>query len=213
MRKEMLFLAVLATLASPAAAQQRQGALWVGGGAGGGHTQIDCSMCGPLAAGDPWLGGTGWGPYVSAGGAIIDNLLLGLELNEFGRAAGTSEREASIVTLLVTAQYFPLAGSGLFLKVGAGPGLYSLVDYYYISSFMGRASIGLDAGGWALQGGAGYEHLLGRKIALVPFVNVLQLIASGEKDGITGAAVAPSHPRYAQLGVGLHWYYRVPGRD
>jgi hypothetical protein len=208
MRRELLCLTglvIVLGLPSGAAAQEKND-FWLGFGVAAGHARIDCSMCGPLDAGDPWKGGAGWGGYVAAGGVYRTNMLLGLELNFYSRDSSPSEREAVLASLAMTMQYYPQPGSRLFVKGGAGVGMYSLVDSYYVHSFLGTTSSGLESFGFAVQAGVGYEHMVRRNIALVPFANVVQLLARGERDPLTGAASAPSHPRHVQLGLGVQWY-------
>jgi hypothetical protein len=58
-----------------------------------------------------------------------------------------------------------------------------------------------------VQAGVGYDLLLTRRFALVPFANVAQMFAeSVEGLGFDEVVVGPSNPRYLQLGLGFQWY-------
>jgi hypothetical protein len=200
-----LFLAlVVGLVASPAglaaqeppAAQYRQG-FWVGFGLGPGHGQIDCARCGPLQPGDPWEGGSGVGFYLAMGGTPRPNLLVGGELNGYGKRNDAQSRDATLAGAGVVLQYYPLAAGRFYLKGGAGIGGSNLAG--------GNGLI--ESTGWTLQAGAGYDVLLGRRFALVPFGNLVQLFSAGEQGQNQGQVVfGPRNPRYVQLGLGFHWY-------
>jgi len=201
----LLFSSAVLPAQESSSSPYREG-FWIGFGFGPGHAQIDCSACGPRAAGDPWDGGSGMTVYVAAGGTARPNLLVGGEVNQYLKESNSSEREASLASASLVAQYYPVKESRVFVRGGAGFGHYSLVSYYYLDSFMGRTSAGLSSFGYAVQAGVGYDLVLGRRLALVPFANGVQIFAEGERDSMTGAAVAPSNPRFVHLGIGLHWY-------
>jgi hypothetical protein len=211
MRPEMKCLALLCAvgIATPLRAQDpgsyRDG-FWVAIGTGPAYAQIDCSACGSRPAGDPWDGGSGWTGYAALGGTLRQNLLVGAELNSYYKGSSSSERDATLGTLTLAVQYYPDAASRVFVKAGAGLGFYSLVSHYYLDSFMGRTASGLDSFGFAAQAGVGYDVMLTKNLALVPSANIVQVLARGERDDVTGAALAPSHPRFLQVGIGFHWY-------
>jgi hypothetical protein len=93
------------------------------------------------------------------------------------------------------------------VKVGAGAGAYNLGRLLLPRlSFFGLTSAGYDAIGYALHAGAGYDLMLTTRLALVPFANVVQILAPDDPDPATGLRRGPSNPRLAQLGIGLHWY-------
>jgi hypothetical protein len=61
----------------------------------------------------------------------------------------------------------------------------------------------------AQETGAGHGHdvRFGRRFALAPFANFVQLFSEGDPGRNQGEpARGPSNPRYAQLGLGFHWY-------
>jgi hypothetical protein len=198
------------------AAPYRQG-FWIGFGLGPGHTQSACSRCGPLAAGDAWEGGTGLGMYIAAGGTPRPNLLVGGEINGYYRessstlGAETREREMVFATLSVVAQYYPVRDSRLFLKGAAGFGTYALLDRHRQPGWSQSRELVLEntieSPGWALQAGVGYDLLLTRRFALVPFANVVQVFAEGVEGSVFDeVVVGPSNPRYLQFGLGFQWY-------
>jgi len=170
---------------------------WFAFGIGATHADVDCSPCGPLLPDDPWEGGRGFGLYLSMGGTLSANLLLGGELNLYGRRSTSQKRDATLGALVAVVQYYPADASGLYLKSGAGFG----------GSIMAGGPGLIESGGWAVQGGAGYHLDLGRRFALTPFANLVQVFSAGspgENQGVP--ARGPRNPRYAQVGLGLHWY-------
>jgi hypothetical protein len=191
--------------AQPARVGEDAGSVWFGGGLALGHARIDCSMCGPLPSDHPWRGGLGVGAFVAVGTPLRPDLLMGGEINFYNKE-DEGDLSAFLASLTLNLEYFPFTGSPAFVKAGAGVGLYSLVDGYYLDSFMGRTASGEDSFGFALQGGVGYELPVSRRFALVPFANIVQLIARGDRDPVTGDAWAPSHPRHLQLGLGARRY-------
>jgi hypothetical protein len=195
-------LLVLTLAPGGAAAQQpgmqyRQG-FWIGFGLGPGVGQIDCERCGPLVDNDPWDGGTGVGFYLAMGGTPRPNLLVGGEINGYGRRNDAQNREATLSMAGVVVQFYPAPASRLFLKGNAGFGGYRLA---------GAGDSVIEGQGWALQAGVGYDLLLTRRFALVPHVNVVQVFAESAEGRNQGQAVfGPENPRYLQFGLGFQWY-------
>jgi hypothetical protein len=73
------------------------------------------------------------------------------------------------------------------VKVGAGAGAYNLGRLLLPRlSFFGLTSAGYDAIGYALHAGAGYDLMLTTRLALVPFANVVQILAPDDPDPATG---------------------------
>jgi hypothetical protein len=194
------------------AAPYRQG-FWIGFGLGPGHTQSACSRCGPLAAGDAWEGGTGLGMYIAAGGTPRPNLLVGGEINGYYRESSSGailqEREMVFATASVVSQWYPWRDAPIFLKGGAGFASYQLIDRSHSSVWGDRLvyETTIESPGWALQAGVGYDLLLTRRFALVPFANVVQVFAEGVEGSVFDeVVVGPSNPRYLQFGLGFQWY-------
>lgn len=170
---------------------------WVGFGIGATHAQIDCSTCGPLLPNDPWEGGSGFGLYLAMGGTVQPNLLLGAELNLYGKRDNAQERDATLGSLSALLQYYPSPASGLYLKSGAGMG----------GSIMAGGPGLIESGGWAVQAGLGYELRVHPRIAVAPFGNFVQIISEGGPGRNRGIpAQGPRNPRYVQLGLALQWH-------
>ncbi len=181
----------------PAVGQNQREGFWIGFGVAAAQGYIDCSPCGPLLPNDPWEGGSGFGLYVALGSTVAPNLLLGGELNVYGKRNSAQQRDATLGGLSAVAQFYPLSGSGLYLKGGAGVG----------GSIMAGGGGLIESGGWAAQGGAGYDVRLGRRFALAPFANFVQVFSGGAEGRNQGVpARGPRNPRYVQVGVGAHWY-------
>jgi hypothetical protein len=221
MRTRMLFAAGLISLVLlplSLAAQEvpvapyRQG-FWIGFGLGPSHTQSGCDRCGPLRQGDAWSGGAGLGYYLAAGGTPRPNLLVGGEFNGYTRvsaiASTSAAREMSISTASVVAQWYPVRDTRIFLKGGAGYGLYELIEHSRLLGAFGdwEYEPTIESWGWSVQAGVGYDLLPTRRFALVPFVNVVQVFAeSAQGSMFNEVVVGPSKPRYLQLGLGFQWY-------
>ena len=188
--------AVLHAQAPAAGSHYREG-FWIGFGVGAAQGYIDCSPCGPLLPEDPWEGGSGFGLYAAMGRALQPTLLLGGELNVYGKRDSAQERDATLWGLSAVAQFYPLAASGLYLKGGGGLG----------GSIMAGGPGLIESGGWSAQGGVGYDLRLGRRFALAPFANFVQVFsegAAGRNQEVL--AQGPRNPRYVQFGLGLHRY-------
>jgi hypothetical protein len=219
MRTRMLFAAALFSLvlaplsltAQEAPDQRYREGFWIGFGLGPAHAQLNCSGCGALPPSDPLNGGAGFSGYLALGGTLRPDLLIGGEISVYSKEGGQqtwSEREVVVASTTVVLQYYPAGDSRFFVKGGAGLGHY-YVQEYYLNSFWGRTASSdreYETSGFAVKGGAGYDLLLTRRIALVPSANAVQILASGEKNRAAGASRGPSNPRYVEFGVGLHWY-------
>jgi hypothetical protein len=177
--------------------QHPRSGFWIGFGAGAAWSSIDCTACGPLLPDDPWEGGTGFGWYLAMGGTVQPNLLVGGELNMYGKRNSEQQRDATLGGVSAVLQYYPLAASGFYLKGGAGLG---------VSLLAGGPGL-IESGGWLAQGGAGYDVRPGRRFSISPFATVVQVFSEGAEGRNQGvAAVGPRNPRYLQVGIGLHWY-------
>lgn len=170
---------------------------WIGFGAGAAYSSIDCSPCGPLLPDDPWEGGSGFGLYLALGGTLRHNLLLGGEINLYGKRNNALQRDATLIGYSAVAQFYPISTSGLYLKGGGGFGA---------STMAGGPGL-IQSGGWSAQGGAGYDVRFGRRFALAPFVNFVQIFSEGSRGRNQAIpAQGPRNPRYGQFGIGFHWY-------
>jgi hypothetical protein len=179
-----------------AADRHHREGFWIGFGVGVAAAHIDCTPCGPLLLDDPWEGGTGFGLYLAMGGAVRPDLLLGGELNVYGKRNSAQERDATLGALSAVVQFYPLPAAGLFLKAGAGLG----------GSILAGGPGLIESGGWAVQGGGGYDVRLGRRFALAPFATFVHVFSEGDAGRNQGVpARGPRNPRYVQLGLGFHW--------
>ncbi len=193
----VLFDAGTVLHAQGAAGQLQRDGLWIGFGVGAAQAYIDCTPCGPLLPNDPWEGGSGFGLYLALGRTVSPNLRLGAELNVYGKRNNAQRRDATLAGVSAVAQYHPLPGSGLYLKGGAGIG----------GSILAGGNGLIQSGGWLAQGGAGYDVFLGRRLALAPFANFVQVFSEGDNGDNQGVpARGPRNPRYVQVGIGAHWY-------
>jgi hypothetical protein len=113
-------------------------------------------------------------PTVSfrAGGTVSRHLRLGGEVLSWFDEQG--DAVASLSSLLLVAQFYPLTSAGLYLKAGAG---------------IGRNAVNFDDGfdvgdtGFAGLLGAGYELRLGRRLYLNPTVDLVGHSYSGRFNG------------------------------
>jgi hypothetical protein len=181
---------------TPGEMSHRDG-FWLGLGLGATYAQIDCNSCGPLLPDDPWEGGLGFGLYLAMGGTLHANLLLGGEINLYGKRNSSQQRDATLSALAAVLQYYPLAPAGFYLKGGAGLG----------GSIMAGGSGLIESGGWAAQVGVGHDFGMRRRFALAPFANLIAVVSEGSTGRNQGVpARGPRNPWYAQFGLGFHWY-------
>jgi hypothetical protein len=182
-----------------AAAQERQpgerGGFWFAAGLGVGQSQIECSRCGPLEAGDPWLGGTGVSGLIGLGGTPRRNLLLGAELNVWAFRDAAQQRDATFFLIALIGRYYPApAAGGFFVKAGAGVG----------GSIMAGGPGLVEGTGWGMQAGGGYDVPIGGNWALSPFIGYVQLISEGGAGDNRGVpAIGPENPGYLQTGLAV----------
>ena len=170
---------------------------WFGFGLGATYAQIDCSPCGTLLPDDPWEGGLGFGLYLAMGGTLHANLLLGGEINLYGKRNSSQQRDATLCALAAVLQYYPWAVSPFYLKGGAGFG----------GSIMAGGPGLIESGGWAAQVGLGHDLRVGRRFAVAPFASLVAVVSEGSAGKNQGSpARGPRNPWYAQFGLGFQWY-------
>jgi hypothetical protein len=186
-------------LAAPASAQNdlaRRG-FWIGFGAGPGFAALDCETCGPLGETGPWEGGTGMYLSFALGGTVRGNLLLGGELSGWARVEDEEDINASVGALSFVMQYYPMRGSGLFLKGGLGLG----------GAGLRSPNLDLDTNGFSGSATVGYDIPIGRRFAISPHATWLQAFAEGETvqtpQGVRGS---PDSPAALFVGLGFYWY-------
>jgi hypothetical protein len=215
----LMVLAAFLLVPSATQAQDVGGAayrdgVWVGIGGGYGNASIDCSRCGSLDREHPWNGGGGGSGWIALGSALRPNLLVGLEINGYSLDRTTEAwdawwgrsypvvTETLLATANVTAQFYPHATSRAFVRGGIGYGLASLMTREHFV-LLGLQETSHDAHGGALLLGGGYDIVVHRSYAIVPFAGVIQLVTgrASLEDG-----QGPSSPRYLQLGIALVRY-------
>ncbi len=178
---------------------QRHHGFNIGFGIGAADYDLKCSGCTTTGASDPWEGGFGSSGYLRIGGAVSQQLLLGGEVSGAG-IAGPNERNSSIGQLLFTAQYYPGAFEGFHVIGAMGPAAISLQN---------TESISVNAVGYALRAGVGYDFGLGKRFALTPYASIGRtMISQGsiETAGATGTVTRVESKRLVQFGLGVNWY-------
>jgi hypothetical protein len=164
---------VLAT-GSQAEAQRtlERSGFFIGLGLGYGSLDITCDGCEVDREG-------GLSGYLKLGGAISDQVLLGVESNGWYK----SEEGVGITfgTLTGSVYVYPSATANFYLRGGAGLATFHVEDFDTETGF-----------GWSV--GLGYDIPIGTKTGLTPFAN----LSFGH---INDATV-----NVLQLGLGINWY-------
>jgi hypothetical protein len=152
----VLVLALALGAAGRAAAQgaQAREGFWIGFGFGYGSAEVSCDGCG---ASDRQGGAA---MFLAMGGTVSEKLLLGGELNGWGKWGSAVDNGGLILgNTSFVAYYFPGATSGFFVKGGVG-----LASYVSIDS-SGTTTSGNGFGGLV---GVGYDIPVGRAVSLTP---------------------------------------------
>lgn len=181
---------------APRPAQRHEG-FFIGFGIGASNNDLDCTGCNFTSETDPWRGGFGSGGYLAMGGALSQQLLLGGELS--GSSVMSGERDATIGSLLFIAQYYPGAFEGFHVKGGLGPTGVML---------QGDGSK-VEATGFAVQAGVGYDFRVGRRFAITPYANIARTAVqqgSLTMSGSSGTVTRLENRVLAQFGIGFNWY-------
>lgn len=185
---------IVLALASGAAAQTSRSGMSIGFGVGAGNASMDCSRCGDLQDGDPWLGG--WGPsgYFDIDYRANPRVRLGGEIGLWLKRSISEQRDATLVSAAAVAHYQPI--DALDFVAGAGPaGVVLAGGPGYISE-----------NGWAFVVGAAYERPTRTRVRWAPFVRYVQLRAAGADGDNRGLrVVGPANPGSVQFGVGFRW--------
>ena len=158
--------------ASSAHAQTRQShrGFWVSGGLGGGG--LSCLSCDE--PGDSRWSGAGGGGYLAAGGTVRRNLLLGGEVTAGFRfdiaepAPNGVAPQATVTTVSAIAMFYPRT-RGLYVLAGPAVG---------VASITGGGRL-IEAPGFGLLLGAGYDLVVGRGFAITPAIRYGQLLSGG----------------------------------
>jgi hypothetical protein len=168
-------------------AQERHG-FWIGFGFGFGSAEVTCDQCGAASRDD------GGAMFLKMGGTLSRKLLLGGELNGWGRADNGG---GVVVGNTSAAVYFyPGTNSGLFFKGGLG-----FSSYLSLDSEGGTA----DGSGWGGVAGVGYDIRIGRSVSLTPVAN----FHFGEIGDVTsnGTTVMTGvNQNVFDIGLGITWH-------
>lgn len=189
MRTTRLATAAIALVLSiPAALHaqgQRAGGFRGSVGVGSGNTGVSCQGCSDQKE-------SGIDFTASLGGAVRSNLVLGGEGTLWTRSysGGTSYSSWALATL----EWYPVAGSGFFVKGGGG--------YSYASASANDLRFGTGVATTvaspAFEVGAGYDFLLGQHVAITPFASYLD--ATGGRIAVSGGQPGLD---YGSAGVNL----------
>jgi outer membrane protein with beta-barrel domain len=139
----VLLALAMATTAQAQEAAPRQG-FWIGGGLG--YGSLGCEGCDRLS---------GFTGYLKLGGTVRQSLLLGVEMNGWGKSE--FGQTITMGNLSGAGYWYPLGSGGLFVKAGLG---YSVLDDGFTSET-----------GFGLLGGLGYDVRITRNLSLTPVAN------------------------------------------
>jgi len=156
MRKQgWLTLGMLLGLTTTLVAQHPQvrKGFWIGFGPTYGTAGVSCDGCGSTNREG------GFGGFLKLGGTLSKNVLLGGEVNSWYKEdSGTSVTLGNVVAAVYV---YPKSTSGLFIKAGAG----------FSSMFGGGNGPDLEAEGWGITTGIGYDIRVGKNISITPVAN------------------------------------------
>jgi hypothetical protein len=185
-----LLLGVLAT--GPAAAQTpARRSLWLDAGLGIGYLRLTCASCSGIAANGAAL-------TVTAGGGVTQNVLLGLQGQQWQSTTGGTSRQ-TVRSILAVVQWYPWSALRFFVRGGTG----------IVQGTVAPSAVGALPGGRARGTGvvialdAGYDILLGHHFGVS--LQVGEQIA-GLGDLPVGGALANDVIAYVtRVGVALVW--------
>lgn len=183
--------------AAPLAAQQRglvpvspnpREGFWIGFGLGGGSIGESCSSCSTTRTG----GVTG---FVRLGGTVSQHVLLGGEVDGWGRSDNGVDRSLGVASFV--AAIYPSWSGAFFFQLGIG-GLT-----YTENNGVDKVTATAPAGSI----GVGYDFRVGRTLSITPFFNALA--SSAVSFQVNGASVPSGQDiklNLAHIGVGLTWH-------
>ena len=184
-----IVVALLAlTGTSTAQAQQDRNGFWIGFGFGYGSAQLSCDGC----TNSSRQGGAAL--FLKMGGTLSRHLLLGGELNGWGRADNGGG--LALGNTSAALYYYPAAGSGFFIKGGLGFSSYVSLDSEGTTA---------DGSGWGGVAGLGYDLRVGRNVSLTPVAN----FHFGEIGDITSngtTVMTGAHQEVFDIGLGITWH-------
>ena len=94
---------------SPVLTPKRGGGLWVDAGVGYGNLRLTCATCSAV------IGASGRAVTVSAGFTPAQNVLLGLQAQQWSSTGG--QQESSVLAVV---QWYPWPARGFFMRAGNG---------------------------------------------------------------------------------------------
>jgi hypothetical protein len=181
--RALLVLLLLVSFAPSVLAQSRPVAhrgAWISLGYGADPWWSSCLTCERSSVALP-AGDLGEGGYIAVGGTLNSSLLLGAQVDFWGR-----QRDAEQLILLSgIAQAYPFGGAGLYVKGGVGAGTSSTAG----EDTRDRL--------WGVLAGTGYDLRLNRAWIVSPYLHYVRL---------TPRRGSPAEKSTLQFGLALSWY-------
>ncbi len=170
MRALIVVLGFVGFAVSPLTAQERprHEGFWVGFGLGGGWNvaeEIDGEVLG------------GGALYVRLGGTVSQKVLLGAEVNGWGRSQGDATLSRGNVTFTVL--FYPSRNGGFFLKAGLGTASVTTA----VTSGTVTTTDQRIGGGSTI--GVGWDIRLGKNLYLTPNIDFLGQVIDGAENSLT----------------------------
>ncbi len=182
-------VAVLASIAEPAAAQNadRRNGFWWGLGVGYGWVHVSCDIC--VADRDASFSGS-----VRAGGKIGRSVTIGGEANAWMR--NEESVDEYLGSLSVIAQWYPSAEGALYLKGG----------FAYVGYRIDDADNVLTTSGFGPELGAGYEFGIGRRLTIEPYLSAIITLPTGNLTFNGDRQAEGVNVSLLQVGLGVTWH-------
>ncbi len=159
-------------------------------GLGAGSNGYSCTGC----ATERRSGGSG---YLSIGYAMSPSMLVAGEVNGWSREQNGTRFTTAFVG--PTAQWYPNADAGFFLKGGAGLGSVQLKDNTTLSQDE------LLSRGFGYQVGTGYDVRVTQSFSLTPYVGYMGMAGSNVR--VNGQNMNEKlDANFVHYGIGLTWH-------
>ena len=168
-------------------AQARQG-FWIGFGFGYGGAQVSCDGCGDASR----QGGAA--VFLKMGGTLSRKLLLGGELNGWGRAENGGG--VALGNTSAAVYFYPATNSGFFIKGGLGFSSYVSLDSEGTTA---------DGSGWGGLAGLGYDIRVGRSVSLTPVAN-FYFGQIGDVNSNGAAVLTGANQSVFDIGLGITFH-------
>jgi len=155
-----------------------------------GWASISCDQC----ASSPSR--NGWGGFLKLGWTLSPNWQAGVEGNLWTKSEGGVRTR--LEQFSAAAYFYPAAGSGFFVKGGAG---LSGQEYHPSGSTV-------DYTGWSigLLAGTGYDVRIAGDAYLTPLVNFYYGAPRSVESGNAGTVFTRSSFTVLEIGVGITWH-------